>query len=77
MQHGSYKLTNFLSYDETTEMTSCLVTKYSLSFYVKDSDNEFYLQIMLELFGNEFCMKVFQKTLSYFNGLVFLVFLLL
>ena len=49
MQHGSYKLTNFLSYDETTEMTSCLVTKYSLSFYVKDSDNEIYLQIMLEL----------------------------
>ena len=49
MQHGSYKLTNFLSYDETTEMTSCLVTKYSLSFYVTDSDNEIYLQIMLEL----------------------------
>ena len=48
MQHSSYKLGNFLSYDETIEMTTCLVTKYSLSFYVKDSGNEIYLPIMFK-----------------------------
>ena len=48
MQHSSYKLGNFLSYDESIEMTTCLVTKYSLSFYVKDSGNEIYLPIMFE-----------------------------
>ena len=48
MQHSSYNLGNFLSYDETIEMTTCLVFKYSLSFYAKDSGNEIHLPIMFE-----------------------------